>query len=215
MPISVARIMMPEPTEGSCMSIPPSPGMFYRFNPPPNWPPPLGWTPPQGWVPDPSWPPPPYGWQLWIEAPPAVGTGENIGAGVATGRSRGLPRWVVIGGAAVAGLIIGSRDARRFGPCVRSHRLGSCSLAMRAPSQGTYCIHGQNLGTHRCCWIRMPGRVCGKLGCRGHGRISELVCRRLQLRDRLLPGLQQPRRRLWLGRHVGCRVSGMSVRLYQ
>lgn len=54
------------------MSLPPPPGQFCWFNPPPNWPPPPpGWSPPQGWAPDPSWPLPPDGWQLWVEAPPA------------------------------------------------------------------------------------------------------------------------------------------------
>ena len=89
------------------MSVPPPVGKFCRFNPPPNWPPPPpGWTPPQGWVPDPSWPPPPDGWQLWMEAPTAGGTEQGTGPGVAAGRSRGLPRWVIIGGAVVVGLII-------------------------------------------------------------------------------------------------------------
>lgn len=60
------------------MSVPPSPGRFWRFNPPPNWPPPPpGWTPPQGWASDPSWPLPPDGWQLWVEAPPAFGTEQG------------------------------------------------------------------------------------------------------------------------------------------
>lgn len=88
------------------MSVPPSPGRFWRFNPPPNWPPPPpGWTPPQGWAPDPSWPLPPDGWQLWVEAPPAFATEQGTGAGFAAGRSRGLPRWVIVGGAVVVGLI--------------------------------------------------------------------------------------------------------------
>ena len=90
MPHQRQRARCRSPTKGWCMSILPSPGKFYRFNPPPNWPPPPpGWTPPHGWAPDPSWPPPPYGWQLWLEAAPAVGTEQGIGAGVAAGRSRG------------------------------------------------------------------------------------------------------------------------------
>jgi|HubBroStandDraft_3_1064219.scaffolds.fasta_scaffold00754_5 hypothetical protein len=89
------------------MSIPPSSGKVYLFNPPPNWPPPPpGWTPPHGWTPDPSWPPPPYAWQLWVEAPSAVGTEQGAVAGVAAGSSRRLPRWVVIGVAVAVGLII-------------------------------------------------------------------------------------------------------------
>ncbi|MEY9211482.1 DUF4041 domain-containing protein [Thermobifida halotolerans] len=43
--------------------------MFYRYNPPPNWPtPPQGWTPPSGWAPDPAWGPAPAGWQFWVPA---------------------------------------------------------------------------------------------------------------------------------------------------
>lgn len=89
------------------MSVPPSPGEFYRFSPPPNWPPPpSGWAPPPGWAPDPSWPPPPYGWQFWIETLPDYGTEQVARAGVPAGRARGLPRWLIISGAVAIGLII-------------------------------------------------------------------------------------------------------------
>lgn len=84
-----------------------TPGTPPRFNPPPNWPaPPPGWSPPPGWVPDPSWPPLPEGWQLWIEDP---GTARLVpGAAIGTGvhKSGRPPRWVIIAGAVLIGLII-------------------------------------------------------------------------------------------------------------
>jgi hypothetical protein len=88
------------------MSFPLPPGKSPRFNPPPNWPAPPGWTPPPGWAPDPSWPPPPAGWQLWIADPGAAGTLPGAGMGAGARKSGRPPRWVIIAGAVVVGLVI-------------------------------------------------------------------------------------------------------------
>jgi hypothetical protein len=100
------------PIEGSDVSVPAPPSKSSRFNPPPNWPmPPPGWTPPQGWTPDPSWPPPPEGWQLWTEHPGAAGDRPGMGTGVAAPRPGGLPRWTIVVGAVVIGIIVANAIA--------------------------------------------------------------------------------------------------------
>jgi hypothetical protein len=83
------------------------PGKSVRFNPPPNWPAPQpGWTPPPGWVPDPSWPPPPEGWLLWTEHSATADAASGAGMGPGARKSGRPPRWVILVGAVVIGLII-------------------------------------------------------------------------------------------------------------
>ncbi len=63
-----------------------SPGMSYRFNPPPGWLVPEGFTPADGWTPDPSWPPAPAGWDFWVaETPPPPPAGAGTSATAAVG----------------------------------------------------------------------------------------------------------------------------------
>lgn len=89
------------------MSFTPPPGKSLRFNLPPNWPaPPPGWTPPPGWEPDPSWPPLPEGWQLWTEHPGIAEASSDAGPGAGPRKSGRRPRWVIIVGAVVVGLVI-------------------------------------------------------------------------------------------------------------
>lgn len=83
------------------------PGRSLRFNPPPNWPaPPPGWTPPPGWEPHPSWPAPPEGWQFWTEHRGIAEAKSAASMGAGPRKSGRPPRWVIIAGAVVSGLII-------------------------------------------------------------------------------------------------------------
>ena len=130
-------------TEKSSMSVPPAPSKSIRFNPPPNWPaPPPGWTPPQGWAPHPSWPPPPAGWQLWIADPGAASAISGAGMGAGARSSRRVPRWVILAGAVVVGLVIANVTHGIFGhliallvwagaawSCVRPARARTASTA--------------------------------------------------------------------------------------
>lgn len=53
------------------------------------------------------------------------------------------------------------RDGWHPGTRVRPHRLGGSSVVMRATSEGTHGIRDQNMGTVRCCCIRLSGHLRG------------------------------------------------------
>lgn len=132
-------------------------GKTMRFNPPPNWPAiPPGWVPPPGWAPDPSWPPPPEGWQLWIEDGGIAGVPSGGTPGATTHTPGRPPRWMLVVGAGIIGLVIA-----RLTPGVAGHVLAflvwaAAAWACLLPARGRVASAART-------WARVGVAACACL----------------------------------------------------